>query len=142
MKKSLIAFCGAALAVAAFAQEPAVSAEAKADAPAKAERGPRAVRNRPQPTMLLIDAKTTPEQVEAYKKEAAEKIDAAYAAFKTKKAEEGKEKAPTRVMLMVMDRPFGGPGMGQGMGPGMNGRRGPRGNRPGRPEGAPAAEAK
>lgn len=150
MNKSVLSFCGAALVFAAFAQEPAPAPEAKADQPAvKAERGPRQMRPRPQQSILTIDDKTTDEQVEAYKKEVAAKIDAAVAAYKAKPTEEGKDKAPTRVMLMVMDRPFGmGPnghpgmgGRGMGRGMGQKGPRGPRGDRPARPDGDKAPEA-
>jgi len=139
MKKSAIAICGAALAAVAFAQEPAPAPAPAPEMPAapaegrafqRPDRPQRAQRYRPvkRPPTLVIDEKTTPEQVEAYKKLVVEKIDAAFASYKDKPVAEGEEgKVPTRVMLMVMDRPFGGPGMGPGMG---NGPKGPRGDRP------------
>ena len=150
MKKSLIAICGAVLALASFA-EPEAPAEAPAQPPKHMERRERPNRaNRPAPTMLKLDANTTPEQVETFKKQVAEKIDAAVAA---QAAKTGDDKAPTTIVLFVNDRPIGmgmgqrggqrGPGMGQ-RGPGQGGRRGPgqrgpRGNRPAEaPEPAPA----
>ena len=139
MKKSLIAICGAVLALASFA-EPEAPAEAPAQPPKRMERRERPNRaNRPAPTMLKLDANTTPEQVEAFKKQVAEKIDAAVAA---QAAKTGDDKAATTIVLFVNDRPIG-MGMGQ-RGPGQGGRRGPgqrgpRGNRPAEaPEPAPA----
>ena len=139
MKKSLIAICGAGLALASFA-EPEAPAEAPAQPPKRLERRERPNRaNRPAPTMLKLDANTTPEQVEAFKKQVAEKIDAAVAA---QAAKTGDDKAATTIVLFVNDRPIG-MGMGQ-RGPGQGGRRGPgqrgpRGNRPAEaPEPAPA----
>ena len=138
MKKSAIAICGAVLAAVAFAQEPAPAPEcgnpsAPAEKPAfqRPDRPQRAKPGRQgqRPSALVIDEKTTPEQVEAYKKLVAEKIDAAFASFKDKPVAEGEAKAPTRVMLMVVDRPFGGPGRGPAMGQG-NGPKGPKGDRP------------
>lgn len=158
MKKSLVVFCGAVLCLAAFAEESAV-ADAAAEKPAAVEsqrphRGFDHVNrmNRPKPVALVINEKTTAEQIEAYKKEVAEKIDAAFTGYASKEAGENGVKQPTRIMLMVNDRMMGRPGMGPGMGPGTGpgmgrgpkgqgmgkgGRRGPRGARP---EGAPAAE--
>ena len=158
MKKTLIAFCGAALCLASFADEtvcdgaagqPACveGAAAKATPARQCPRRPECAgrMNRPKPVALVINEKTTADQIEAYKKEVAEKIDAAFTGYATKEAGENGVKAPTRIMLMVNDRPMGRPGMGPGMGrgpkgPGMGrgGRRGPKGERP---EGAPAPEA-
>ena len=107
MKKSAIAICGAVLAAVAFAQEPAPAPEcgnpsAPAEKPAfqRPDRPQRAKPGRQgqRPPALVIDEKTTPEQVEAYKKLVAEKIDAAFASFKDKPVAEGEAKAPTRVL--------------------------------------------
>lgn len=158
MKKTLIAFCGAALCLASFADETVCDGAAEqpacvegaASKAAPARQCPRRPEfagrmNRPKPVALVINEKTTADQIEAYKKEVAEKIDAAFTGYATKEAGENGVKAPTRIMLMVNDRPMGRPGMGPGMGrgpkgPGMGrgGRRGPKGERP---EGAPAPEA-
>ncbi len=153
MKKLMVAFCGAALAAVAFAQEPAASAEAreacgkccaakegvKAKAEAKkearkarAERGPRGMQGRPRQNVFVINDKTTAEQLEAYKKQVCERIDAAAKAYADKQVADGEKKMPVRVMLNVIDRPFGRPGM-------EGGRRGPHGDRPRR---GPAPDAK
>jgi len=106
MKKSLMVLCGAALALASFAE------------PADAPQRPKG--DRPMPTMLVVDGKTTIEQVEAFKKQICEKVDAAVAA---QAAKTGDNKQPTRIVLFVNDR-----GFGPGMGPqGRGGRRGPDG---------------
>ena len=137
MKKSAIAICGAVLAAVAFANEPAPAPECdKPAAPAPGasfSRPDRPHRGKPgrqmqRPPALVINEKTTPEQVEEYKKLVAEKIDAAFVAFKDKPVPEGETvKAPTRVMLMVVDHSFGGPGKGPGM---AKGQKGPKGERP------------
>ncbi len=156
MKKLMIAVCCAALSAATFADDSAPAAKACCDGDKKcrAAEGDKAVgkktkaearkaaqkaRAERKPNVLVINETTTPEQIEAYKKDVCKRIDDALAAYNGKQVAEGEKKSPVRVMLMVMDRPFGGPG--------MEGRRGPRGDRPGRgprrnrPEGAPAPEA-
>ena len=82
MKKSIIAICGAALSLAAFAEPEAPEAAPEAPAavrparPARPERAPRQ-----KPTFLQIDEKTTPEQIAAFKEEVSKKVDEAVAAY-------------------------------------------------------------
>lgn len=62
---------------------------------------------RPRPTLSLrVDSKTVRDQVEAYKRQVFEKIDAAAAAYAACPAEERK---PLRVSLLVVDRPRSSP---------------------------------
>lgn len=141
MKKSLMVFCGAALALAAFAEpeaaapgcacngNPSAACTCKGPEgcncakPARPDRPPRPNVERQRPPTLVLDGKTTPEQVEAFKKEICEKVDAAFAA---QAAKAGEERQPTRIVLFVNDR-----GFGPGMGPqGRGGRRGPDGMGP------------
>ena len=155
MKKSIIAICGAALSLAAFAEPEAPEAAPEAPAavrparPARPERAPRQ-----KPTFLQIDDKTTIEQIAAFKEEVSKKVDEAVAAYAAK---DGDKKRPARIVLFVNDGSFGGPqGMGRGgegrgprgpqggmrgQGRGDRGPRGPRGPRGGAPEAAPEAPA-
>ena len=137
MKKTLIALCGV-LSLAAFA-EPAETA------PAAAPARPM-MRQMPKPTMLMINEKTTAEEIAAFKAEVAKKVDEAVASYAAKT---GDDKKPVRLVLFSNE----GMGRGQGMGPRGEGRgprgegRGPRGDRPRRNRGEgdaqkPAAEAK
>ena len=162
MKKSMIVLCGAAFALASFAEPAEAPAKCACDgakaaceckgadcacekappppAPQRMGRRERPARpNRPAPTMLRLDKATTPEQIEDFKKQVLAKIDATVAAYAEKP---GEEKAPTTIALFVNDRQFA-PGMGPrggqrgpGMGP-RGGRRGPQGPRP-EGDGAPA----
>ena len=157
MKKSAMAVCGAVFAAVAFAQEPAPAPEGATPAsraggaplpkPDRPQRGNRVRQSQP-PMTFVIDEKTTAEQIDAFKKELAAKVDAAFEAYKAKPApENGEAKPHTRIMLMVTDRSFGGPRMGKGPGAGRGGNgerpqgmRGLRGPKPEAP--APADDAK
>ena len=150
MKKMLIVCCSALVALAVMADEPAPPAAGDAPKAPRAERGHRGG-PRMQPLMLRVTDKTTDEELAAFKRKVAEKIDARYAEYKAKAAPEGQEKPPLNISLLMMERrPGMGPGArGQGprgQGPrGPKGARGPRrgdaGDRPG-PEGdKPAPEA-
>ena len=87
-------------------------------------------RNRVKPATLQIGEKTTLAEIEAYKQEVAEKIDAAFAAYAAKEPGEDGVKQPTRLILMVNDRMMGCPGMGPGKGPkGQGAKKGRRHNK-------------
>jgi hypothetical protein len=121
MKKSLVVFCGVALALAAFA-------EPKAATPGKGGRAapnarPGGMPQMPQmqnggfpmPTMFTINSSTTAQQVKDFKKQICDKVDAA---FKARSAKTGEEKQPATIIFFVNEGGFnfGGMGMGQGFG--------------------------
>lgn len=139
MKKLLMAVCAAALTLGAVADK---ACEEKCDKAApcpekqmQRQRMQRQGMNRPRPARLTINEKTTPADIEAFKKEVCSKIDEAAKAYAAK---EGDKKAPTSLFLVVNDRSMRPRGMGprgkgmRGMGPRGKGKRGPKG------EGAPA----
>ena len=141
MKKLMTFVCGAALALAANAdcacgggckcgaaqgQPPAKcacgAAEcAKPPAPPKCERGAERQARPPVPprNTLVITDSTTPEQIEAFKKELCAKIDAAAEAYKAKPADENGKKKPMLISLRVSgERPaMRGRGPQDGRGP-------------------------
>lgn len=134
MKKLLMALCGAALTLGAVANE---ACEAKCDKAApcpekrvQRQRMKREGMNRPMPARFTIDEKTTPADIEAFKKEVCAKIDEAAKAYAAK---EGEKKAPTSLFLVVNDRSMRPRGQGmrgkgpRGMGPRGKGPRGPKG---------------
>ena len=144
MKKIMMAFCCAALAVAAFA-EPKAGAQGKgaANAPRNRPGGGMQLPNGPNgggfpmPTMLKIDGTTTAQQIKDFKKQINDKIDAA---FKAQSADKAADKQPTTIIFFVNEGNvgfggMGGMGMPQGFGgQGMQGM--PRGmgqNRPAAP---------
>lgn len=124
MKKTLIALCGA-LSLAAFAEpaDPAPCPEGRPCPPIEA--GARPHRRMQKPTMLMINEKTTPEDIAAFKNEVSKKIEESLASYAAKP---DNEKQPVRLVLFSND------GMGRGRGPGMGQRggegRGPRADRP------------
>ena len=123
MKKMTMAFCCAALAVAAFA-EPKGGAQGRgaANAPRNRPAGmqrPNGGGGFPMPTMLKIDSTTTAQQIKDFKKQINDKIDAAFKAQSDKSA----EKQPATVIFFINEGGFGFGGMGgmpQGFG-GMGG---------------------
>lgn len=163
MKKLMVMLCAAALASAAFAEEPAAAApcgckdgaECKCSqceckpgkaqcqmpsceckkggeckcAPCECKKPRRDVRRPQRPAAILLDAKTDPAAVEAFKKDVMERIDKAAADA----AAEGA--APVRVMLIVNDR---GPNQGPRNRPPRG--KGPRHGRRGRPDQPQAAD--
>lgn len=119
MKKALMVFCGAALALAALA-------EPKAAAPGKGGRAapnarPGGMPQMPQmqnggfpmPTMLTINSSTTAQQVKDFKKQFCDKVDAA---FKAQTAKTGEEKKPATVIFMVNEGGLDFGALGQGFG--------------------------
>lgn len=145
MKKMIMAFCCAALAVAAFA-EPKAGAQGRKGPGGRANPGMQ----RPNgaggfqmpngfqmPTTLKIDSSTTAQQIKDFKKQVMEKIDAAYKARPTKNGGEGKQ---TTLIFFANDGSFGGMG-GMGGMPGMGGFGGQGGMPPGMPNMMPGAPA-
>ena len=138
MKKPLMAFCCAALALAAIAEPKAATPARKAPNAPNANQGFPQFQNGafPMPTIFKIDGNTTAQQVKDFKKQICDKVDAA---FKAKSAKTGEEKQPTTIIFFVNEGGFGGLGgmMGQGFGgPGAGGM--PGGMAPNTMPGAPA----
>lgn len=118
MKKSLMVFCGVALALAAFAEPKAAPGKKGGRAapnarPGGAQQMPQMPQmpngGFPMPTMLTINGDTTAQQVKDFKKQFCDKVDAA---FKAQSAKTGEEKQPTTVIFLVNEGNFNFGGMG------------------------------
>lgn len=123
MKRSLMVFCGAALALAAFAEPKAAPGKGGRAAPNARPGGAQQMPQMPQmqnggfpmPTMFTINGSTTAQQVKNFKKQICDKVDAA---FKARSAKTGEEKQPATIIFFVNEGGFnfGGMGLGQGFG--------------------------
>ena len=123
MKRSLMVFCGAALALAAFAEPKAAPGKGGRAAPNARPGGAQQMPQMhqmqnggfPMPTMFTINGSTTAQQVKDFKKQICDKVDAA---FKARSAKTGEEKQPATIIFFVNEGGFnfGGMGLGQGFG--------------------------